>query len=375
MVGSNNFFSTTTDGQYNATLALRQPGSTMKPFIYALALQDGYTRDTVVYDVPTQFSTSCAASDVANSKSPCYSPQDFDGKFRGPMTFETALAQSINVPAIETLYMVGIQNAINFAKSFGLSTLGDAAQYGLTIVLGGGEVRLLDLTNAYAVFANGGTFNPSTGILEIDDSAGNVLEQYQPNPSTIIAPNIAADMNAMLSDDPARVPEYPLGSVLHFAGYDVAVKTGTTNDTRDAWVVGYTPSIAIGTWAGNNDNSPMTKTIAGFILAPMWHDIMAYALTRYPQTYFSEPDAISSSVPPMLQGVWQTSQGVHSPLYYFNKNSPLTDGPNPSDPQYSRWETALQIWLANNPAATSLIPANIAEVPVSYAAPAATSTP
>jgi penicillin-binding protein 1C len=374
MVGSNNFFSTTTDGQYNAALALRQPGSTMKPFIYSLALEDGYTRDTVVWDVPTQFSTECAATDVSNSTSPCYAPVDFDGSFRGPMTFETALAQSINVPAIETLYVVGIQNAINFAKTFGLTTLGNAAQYGLTIVLGGGEVRLLDLTDAYATFANGGTFNPSTGILEIDDSNGNVLEQYTPSPERVEPQNIANDMNAMLSDAEARVPEYALNSPLSFPGYDVAVKTGTTNDTKDAWVVGYTPSIAIGTWAGNNDDTPMTKTIAGFILAPLWHDIMAYALTQYPQTYFGQPDPIPSTVPPMLQGIWDTSAGAHSLLYYFNKTDPLNGAPDPSDPQYSRWETAIQLWLANNPNAASTIPANISEVPVSYDTSTATTT-
>jgi len=378
MVGSNNFFSTTTDGQYNAALALRQPGSTMKPFIYSLALEDGYTRDTVVYDVPTQFSTEagCLATDVNNNTPPCYAPVDFDGKFRGPMTFETALAQSINVPAIETLYIVGIQNAINLAKSFGLTTLGNAAQYGLTIVLGGGDVRLLDLTDAYAAFANGGTFNPASGILEIDDSNGNVLQQFTPDPSTVVPQNIANDMNAMLSDAQARVPEYALNSPLSFPGYDVAVKTGTTDDTRDAWVVGYTPSIAIGTWAGNNDNTPMSKTIAGFILVPLWHDIMAYALTQYPQEYFGQPDLISSSVPPMLQGQWQTPQGIHSPLYYFDKTDPL--GPPPTDPsqdpQYSHWETAISLWLAANPTAVSTIPANIAEVPVSYV-PTASSTP
>ena len=373
MVGSSDFFSTTTDGQYNDALALRQPGSTMKPFIYALALEDGYTRDTVVYDVPTQFSSSCAATDVMNSTAPCYAPVDFDGEYRGPMTFETALAQSINIPAIEVLYMVGIQNAINLAKSFGLTTLGNAAQYGLTIVLGGGEVRLLDLTNAYGAFANGGVLNPSTGILEIDDSSGNVLEKYTPNPSQVLPQNIANDINAMLSDNPARVPEYSLNSPLNFPGYDVAVKTGTTDDTRDAWVVGYTPSIAIGTWAGNNDNTPMQKTIAGLILAPSWHQIMAYALTKYPQTYFGEPDPIPANDPPMLTGTWQTPQGIHSLLYYFDKNDPLGGTPDTSDPQYSRWETALSLWLANNPNAVSTIPANIAEVPLSYT-PAATST-
>src|SRR3989344_3210930 len=152
MVGSRDFFDKNIDGQYNATLASRQPGSTMKPFIYSLALIRGYTRNTVIFDVPTQFSTACNPSDVTNNTPPCYAPVDFDGMFRGPMTFETALAQSINIPAIKVLYLVGIQNAVNLAKSFGLSTLGDPNQYGLTLVLGGGEVRLLDLTGAFSVF-------------------------------------------------------------------------------------------------------------------------------------------------------------------------------------------------------------------------------
>ena len=172
--GSRNFFDTTIDGQYNAALSLRQPGSTMKPFIYSLALMKGYTRDTVVFDVPTQFSTDCSPSAVTNSTSPCYAPSDFDSTFRGPMTFETAIAQSINIPAIKVLYLVGVQNAINLAKSIGLTTLGDPNQYGLTLVLGGGEVRLLDMVGAYSVFADDGVKNPPTGILEVDDSQNNV---------------------------------------------------------------------------------------------------------------------------------------------------------------------------------------------------------
>src|SRR3989344_8220894 len=150
MVGSRDFFDTGIDGQYNASLALRQPGSTMKPFAYATALMHGYTRDTVIFDAPTQFSTACRPSETMNNESPCYAPVNFDGVFRGPMTFETALAQSINIPAIKVLYLSGVSNVISLAKSFGLSTLGDAAQYGLTIVLGGGEVRLLDLVVAYS---------------------------------------------------------------------------------------------------------------------------------------------------------------------------------------------------------------------------------
>ncbi len=356
MVGSRNFFDKAIDGQYNATLSLRQPGSAMKPFIYALALLHGYTRDTVVFDTPTQFSTSCKPSDISNNTAPCYAPTDYDNTFRGPMTFETALAQSINVPAIKTLYLVGIQNAINLAKSFGLTTLGDPNQYGLTLVLGGGEVRLLDLTGAYAAFANDGVLNPPTGILEVDDAQGKILTAFTPQPSQVIREDIARDVSAMLSDAPARLPEYPLNSPLSFSGYDVAVKTGTTNDTRDAWVVGYTPSIALGVWAGNNDNSPMVKSIAGFIAAPMWHEAMSYALSKYPKAYFGEPNPIYPSVPPMLQGNWRIpdAQGTITPhdlLYWTDKSNPQGPPPaNPAqDPQFSYWEYGVASWYASHP--------------------------
>jgi len=356
MVGSRDFFDTAIDGQYNATLALRQPGSAMKPFIYSLALLRGYTRDTVVFDVPTQFSTVCQPSDNFNNTPPCYAPSDYDEKFRGPMTFETALAQSINIPAIKVLYLVGIQNAVNLAKTFGLTTLGDAGQYGLTLVLGGGEVRLLDLTGAYAAFGNDGVKNTPTGILEVDDAQGAVLERFTPQSSMVIPSNIARDISGMLSDAPARLPEYALDSPLSFSGYDVAVKTGTTNDTRDAWVVGYSPSIAIGVWAGNNDNTPMVKSVAGFIAAPMWHEVMAYALSKYPKTYFGEPSPIFSSVPPMLQGNWRIPDAngtiiPHSLLYWTNKSNPQgLPSVNPSqDPQFAYWEYGISSWYNSYP--------------------------
>jgi 1A family penicillin-binding protein len=356
MVGSRNFFDTTIDGQYNATLALRQPGSTMKPFIYSLALERGYTRDTVVFDVPTQFSTSCSPHDVTKSTPPCYAPNNYDNNFRGPMTFETALAQSINIPALKTLYLVGVTNAINLAKSFGLTTLGNANQYGLTVVLGGGEVRLLDLVGAYATFANDGVKNIPTGLLSVTDAIGNTLLEYTTQPVQVVPTNIARDISAMLSDAPARVPEYSLNSPLSFNGYDVAVKTGTTDDSRDAWVVGYTPSIAIGVWVGNNDNSAMVKSVAGFIAAPMWHEVMAYALSKNPKTYFGEPNPISTSVPPMLQGNWYIpdAQGFtipHDLLYWTDKNNPQGPAPiNPAqDPQFAYWEYGVAAWYAKYP--------------------------
>ncbi len=356
MVGSRDFFDTTIDGQYNATLSLRQPGSAMKPFIYSLALMRGYTRKTVVFDTPTQFSTVCNPSDVYNNTPPCYAPSNYDNKFRGPMTFETALAQSINIPAVKTLYLVGIQNAINLAKSFGLTTLGDPNQYGLTLVLGGGEVRLLDLTGAYATLANDGVLNSPTGILEVDDAKGNVLILFNPQPSRVLPENIARDMSAILSNAYARLPEYPLNSPLSFGGYDVAVKTGTTDDTRDAWVIGYTPSIALGVWVGNNNNTSMVKSVAGFIAAPMWHEIMSYALSKYPKTYFGEPTPISSSVSPILRGNWyiQDIEGnviPHDLLYWTDKNNP--QGPplqNPAqDPQFAYWEYGVSMWYKSHP--------------------------
>lgn len=356
MVGSRDFFDTAIDGQYNASLALRQPGSTMKPFAYATALMHGYTRDTVIFDVPTQFSTACRPSETANNASPCYAPMNYDGAFRGPMTFETALAQSINIPALKVLYLAGVSNVISLAKSFGLSTLGSASQYGLTIVLGGGEVRLLDLVGAYSVFANSGERNTPTGILEINDPQGGIIARYTQESSRVLPELIANDISAMLSDAVARLPEYPLNSPLSFPGYDVAVKTGTTDDTRDAWIVGYSPSIAIGVWAGNNDNSPMVKSVAGFIAAPMWHEIMAYALSKYPRTYFGEPSTIPSSVSPIFRAEWRIPDSIgiytpHSLLYWTNKNDPR--GPalaNPSqDPQFAYWEYGIAAWYASHP--------------------------
>ena len=356
MVGSRDFFDKTIDGQYNASLSLRQPGSTMKPFIYSLALMKGYTRNTVIFDAPTQFSTVCKVTDINNNTPPCYAPENFDGHFRGPMTFETALAQSINIPAIKTLYLTGIQNSVNFAKSFGLTSLGDANQYGLTLVLGGGEVRLLDLVGAYSTLANKGVLNPPTGILEVSYFKGNIVSSFSSDPSQVLPENIANDMSAILSNAYARLPEYPLNSPLSFQGYDVAVKTGTTDDTRDAWVIGYTPSIAIGVWVGNNDNTPMVKSVAGFIAAPLWHEVMSYALSKYPKRYFGETTVVPSSVPKILQGNWRipdTEGNIvpHDLLYWTDKRNPqgppLTDPEQ--DPQFKYWEYALSAWYGSHP--------------------------
>ncbi len=341
MVGSKGYFDTDIDGNYNITLAQRQPGSSFKPFVYGAALAKGFTPDTIVFDFPTQFSQACAQNDVFDNVYPCYAPANYDGKFRGPMTFTTALAQSINVPAVKTLYLAGINNVIDLATKMGITTLGSAKEYGLSLALGAAEVRLLDLTSAYSVFANEGVRNPPTGILKITDSDGAVLEEYVEKPEQILDPGIADDMSYMLSNNEARYPEYPPNNPFHFEGYDVAAKTGTTNDYRDAWTIGYTPNIAVGVWAGNNDNSPMVKEIAGYIVAPMWHEFMEYALTKIPQGYFAERRPIPDGAPAALRGVYSDGSGIHDILWWVNKDNPLSGGTSRRDPQSDYWEFPL----------------------------------
>ncbi|KND46875.1 MAG: penicillin-binding protein 1A [Parcubacteria bacterium C7867-004] len=353
MVGSRDYFDEDIDGNYNSAIALRQPGSSFKPFVYATALEKGYTPESVVFDLPTQFSTVCAASETTNSEPPCYAPGNYDDKFRGPMTFTTALAQSINIPAVQTLYLAGIKNVIGLAERLGITTLGDAKEYGLSFALGAAEVKLLDLVSAYSVFANDGVRNPAVGILEIRDMKGKVIEKFTAAPQQAIDAGVARQISSMLSNNEARFPEYPPNNPLHFNEYDVAAKTGTTNESRDAWTVGFTPTIAVGVWAGNNNNTPMVKEIAGYIVAPMWHAFMAEALQKMPEEVFNEPPAISESAAPALRGIIYVPSGAgtqaHSLLHWTDKENPL--GPPPAnpfrDPQYAYWEYPIQTWLAN----------------------------
>lgn len=352
MVGSRDYFDESIDGNYNAALALRQPGSSFKPFVYAAALKKGYTPQSVVYDLPTQFSTSCAVTDVYNSTYPCYAPQNYDNKFRGPMTFTTALAQSINIPAVEAMYLAGTDNVVAMAKAAGITTLEDPKKYGLSLALGAAEVRLLEITSAFATFANDGVRNPPVSIIEIKDAKGTTMEKFTAAPEEAIDTNVARQISAMLSDNQARQPEYPPVNPFYFPGFDVAAKTGTTNESRDAWTIGYTPGIAIGVWAGNNDNSPMVKEIAGYIVAPMWHQVMEVALNKLPKEYFNAPTPTPESLNPALRGISSVTMAdgtvvAHSLLHWTDKNNPQGFAPlNPaSDPQYAYWEYPIKLWL------------------------------
>ncbi len=397
MVGSRDYFDKGIDGNFNVATAFRQPGSSFKPFIYATAFEKGYTPETAIFDVFTEFQTTCDPSGkprAGHNASECYHPSNYDGNFRGPMSLRNALAQSINIPAVQMLYLVGIKDSIKTARDMGIKTLDDPDRYGLTLVIGGGEVSLLDMTTAYGTFANQGMYHPYQAILKVQDSKGNILEDHTvPDEGTpTIEKNASLLISDILSDNQARVPTFGANSPLVISGREVAVKTGTTNNNKDAWTMGYTPSIAVGVWVGNNDNKPMKKGGAA-LAGPIWHDYMAYALKNLPDEQFESPEPIDTTGKPIFHGLWQGGESfiidaasgklatedtppelriekvvtnVHSILYWVDKNDPT--GPPPSnpekDPQYNHWETAVQNWWSKNKSKYGVVSVN--DKPSSY---------
>jgi 1A family penicillin-binding protein len=385
MVGSRDYFDKSIDGAYNIVTAKRQPGSSFKPFVYAAGFQKGYTPETILFDVKTEFSTTCNSDPKT-----CYNPDDFDGLFKGPISVRSALAESRNVPAVKMLYLVGLDDALIMAKNLGITGLGDKSKYGLSLVLGGGEVSLLDMTTAYSVFANNGIKNISTGILSVKDRSGNIVEQFQENGSSVIEKNIALQINDILSDSVARAPSF--GSNLNIPG--TAFKTGTTNDNKDAWIMGYSPNIVVGVWSGNNDNKPMKKGGAA-ISGPAWKSFMQEVLKKYPVTDFEKPipDPDYSNLKPVLRGNWMGNKSVwidsitgklateNTPielrvektitdvkdiLYWIQKSNPRGPAPtNPSsDPQFNLWNNGVQRWWEINKIKYNVI--NDSDIPTEY---------
>lgn len=355
LVGSVDYFDTANDGNFDvATEGLRQPGSSLKPFVYLTAFQMGYTPSTILFDVPTEFSTdpSCpAVPDYNSTNSQCFHPIDFEGTFAGPMTVTDALAQSVNVPAVKMLYLVGETNAIQNMYNFGLTTLTDPSSYGLSLVLGGGAVRLIDLTEAYSVLADQGVKHAQTMILSVTDSSGNVLESYQDQSTQVADAQSVNEVNSILSNAAARAPLMGASQNLTvFPGYDVALKTGTSNDYRDAWAMGYTPSLVVGVWAGNNDNAPMQAQGSSILAAvPMWSQFMNAALPEVPNETFTPPNPVSSTKP-VLNGQYVVNGQVHNILYYVDRSDPA--GPDPTDPaidpEYANWEVGVENWARQN---------------------------
>ncbi len=381
MIGSRDYFDTKNEGNFNVALARRQPGSAFKPFAYATAFKKGYTPETVLFDLPTNFSTTCNAYGVplspATKKEDCYMPENFEGGYRGPISMRDSLAQSRNVTSVKTLYLAGINDTIATARGMGINGLNDPARYGLSLVLGGAEVSLLDITGAYGVFANDGVRNETIAILRIEDRNGKILEEFKSSSKEVLDSEIARKITSILSDNKARTPTFGATSALYFPGKDVAVKTGTTNDYRDVWTIGYTSNISVGMWAGNNDNSSITKgNSAAFTVSVVWRAFMEEAFKTATPERFIEPEKEDLVVlPATLQGIWKGGEKyiidkisgslatpltpietmdvlvvneVHTILHWINKSDPRGLPPiNPqNDPQYYLWEIPVREWLA-----------------------------
>src|SRR3989344_3589053 len=382
MVGSRDYFDKEIDGNFNVATAHRHPGSAFKAFVYAAAFNKGFTPDTILFDLPIEFQASCDPRRATTSPSAktedCYAPNNYDNLFVGPITLRNALAQSRNVPSVKLLYLTGIKNALRLAKDMGVEELGNESRYGLSLVLGGGEGSLLDITSAYGVFANSGVRNPKTGILEIEDKDRKILEKYAPRSAEAMPEETALKISDVLSDNTARTPLFGNRSLLYFENRDMAVKTGTTNDYRDAWTVGYSPNIAVGAWVGNNNNSPMEKKVSGLIVAPMWRAVMDEVLSTLPKEKFKKPSKTNTTnLKPALRGISKGGESyftdkisrklatnetpkemleekiitnVHSILYWIDKSDILNANrpQNPeNDSQFKNWEYSVQEWLKN----------------------------
>lgn len=376
MVGSRDYFDKEIDGQVNVAIRDRQPGSSFKPYVYLAAFQKGYTPETLLYDVETQF-------DTAEGKE--YKPQNYDGKFRGPLHMKEALAQSLNIPAVKTLYLVGIKDAITLAKNLGITGLNDENRYGLSLVLGGGEITLLDHVSAYSTLATGGIKHRKTAILRIEDAKGNILEQYEPSSGErVIDEKYVAMLDHVMSTNTYRAPVFGENSPLQSENRPMAAKTGTTNEFRDGWTMGHTPSLAVGVWAGNNDNTSMVTGADGVnVAAPIWRAFMDFSLKNtsieeFPKYNPEEWKDEEWMKKPMLNGKFDIEKDVkvceipgkngkyclaneycrdkdikkrdfisaHEILHYVVRDDPHGAAPDKPDrdPQYKTWEEGVKDW-------------------------------
>ena len=328
MVGSPDFFNEEISGQVNMAVAPRQPGSSIKPVTYAAAFEKGWTPATLIWDVPSEFPPSGNPDDPRDP----YKPVNYDGKFHGPVLARTALGSSYNVPAVKTLDFVGIydnpdtsekEGLIAFAERMGITTL-TRDDYGLALTLGGGDVSLLELTGAYATFANGGLREPPFAINKIEDHVGEVVFEHQLQGEQIIRADHAFLINDILSDNGARTPAFGSSSILRLP-FRAAVKTGTTNDFRDNWTLGYIPELAIGVWIGNADYTPM-KNISGVTgAAPLWADVMQWEVNRSlggNPTSFTRPSSIEDQVVCSVSGARPSDRCPNQKSEIFAQGQP-----------------------------------------------------
>lgn len=273
MIGSQDFFDTENDGQVNVVFMPRQPGSSIKPITYTLALMSGLKPESLINDSPICF-VSHGSDD--------YCPNNYDGRFHGQVSLKTALASSYNIPAVKLLNTLGVMNMVNLGKSMGISTWDDSNRFGLSLTLGGGEVKMYDMAQVYSILAMGGEKVPLYTIESVLDSGGNLLIRNDHRPRTRVIPqDVAVNISSILADPVARAPAFGTHSILNLPGNSVSVKTGTTNNMRDNWTFGYTKELLVATWVGNNDNSPMSKVASGITGAsPIWARTMKALLDK-----------------------------------------------------------------------------------------------
>lgn len=388
MIGSRNFFDKEYDGQVNVTLRPRQPGSSFKPLVYLMGFAKGYRPETILYDVKTEFG--------AGGKS--YSPNNYDGGERGPVSLRTSLQGSLNIPAVKMLYLVGVDSVLNVAKELGYSTLDDKSRFGLSLVLGGGEVTLLEHANSYATFAREGNYLPTQSILEVKDAEGKVLfKKPELESKQVLDKDAVATLSHVLSDNDARAYVFGANSSLQISGRPVAAKTGTTNDYRDGWLMGYTPSLVAGVWAGNNDNSPMKAAGGSLAAGGIWNGYMRRALQGTPVEQFPslpepkilkpillgqdlsmvevEIDSVSGKLAteftPEHTRVKKKYFSGHSILHHISKEDVGGEAPtNPArDPQYLAWESGIQKWAQKNNMVIEVVPTEYDDVHVGGVAP------
>lgn len=336
------------DPKVNVAFQTRQPGSAFKPLVYYKALEKGFTPKTILWDVKTEFNPNCNPDcsqerDAFSQK--CYHPKNYDNKFRGPVTLRDSLAQSINITSVKLLYLVGIKDVLNLAKNLGISTLNEQGNYGLSLVLGGGGVKLLELTSAYGVFATEGIRYKPSFILKIEDSEGNIIYQNNQKGEKVLDQNICRQLNDILLDNKARAPMFGWYSNLYFENYQVAAKTGTSEDFRDAWTIGYTPNIVVGVWVGNSDYSKMQRRSGVALAAPIFHDFLENILKSLPKENFEKP-IYTKTNKPILDGYYNI-KNPHSILYYIDRNDilgPLPKNPE-KDPLFYNFEQGILNWI------------------------------
>ncbi|MCA9919681.1 MAG: PBP1A family penicillin-binding protein, partial [Anaerolineales bacterium] len=299
LVGSVDFDDEAISGQVNMALAPRQPGSTIKPFVYLSAMEQGWTPATLIWDVPTSF---------PNGANPPYEPKNYDNEFHGPLRLRPSLGNSYNIPAVKALEFVGVCNFIANVQKIGLTSLQDPGcveqgaprNYGLALSLGGGEISPLEMAGAFGVLANQGNFIAPFTIRRIENSAGEILfEEPAPDPAVtqVVRPAHAYLLSDILSDNSARQPEFGVNNTLVIPGHRVAAKTGTSGtdafDVRDAWTIGYTPQVVTAVWVGNTNNEPIGQGQSGTrVASPIWNSFMSQYLANKQPVDFIRPSSV-----------------------------------------------------------------------------------